>query len=250
MAVDEALLNASAARGLATLRFYQWSEPTLSLGYFQAYDDRQTHAASRDCPCVRRHSGGGAIMHDRELTYSLALPASQLPAGGPLALYNVVHTSLVRVLGDLLPSAQKRLELCGPQRKRPVADEPFLCFQRRSDGDVLVAPEKNGDSENPIRSADSSDKVIGSAQRKRRGAVLQHGSILLARSPRAPELPGIAELLGDAPDPAQLGERLAYELAKSLGFTLFRAELDAEERQSAEQIVRERFAAASWTRRR
>ena len=60
MAIDEALL-AAAAEGWVTLRFYQWSAPTLSLGYFQSYDDRTGHAASLHCDCVRRHSGGGAI---------------------------------------------------------------------------------------------------------------------------------------------------------------------------------------------
>src|SRR5882724_9809402 len=74
MAVDEALLESAAVDGIATLRLYQWSEPTLSLGYFQPAADRQTHPASRECPLVRRASGGGAILHDRELTYSLAIP--------------------------------------------------------------------------------------------------------------------------------------------------------------------------------
>src|SRR5262245_57717493 len=74
MAVDEVLLTAAAASGQATLRFYTWNEPTLSLGYFQAAADRQQHAASLACTLVRRASGGGAILHDRELTYSVALP--------------------------------------------------------------------------------------------------------------------------------------------------------------------------------
>jgi hypothetical protein len=74
MAVDEALLLDAIEDGSATLRFYQWSEPTLSLGYFQRYADRNQHHASRNCAIVRRQSGGGAILHDRELTYSLVLP--------------------------------------------------------------------------------------------------------------------------------------------------------------------------------
>ena len=74
MALDEALLESAAERGSATLRFYRWSEPTLSLGYFQDYAERDSHAASRNCALVRRQTGGGAILHDRELTYSLAIP--------------------------------------------------------------------------------------------------------------------------------------------------------------------------------
>ncbi|MEM6330787.1 MAG: lipoate--protein ligase family protein, partial [Planctomycetota bacterium] len=74
MAVDEALLDAAAAGAGATLRLYRWSSPTLSLGYFQPLAARAAHPASAGCPCVRRHSGGGAIVHDHELTYSLAVP--------------------------------------------------------------------------------------------------------------------------------------------------------------------------------
>ena len=109
MAVDEALLDA-AVEGEATLRVYEWAEPTLSLGYFQAYDDRETHIPSQDLPCVRRHSGGGAIVHDRELTYSLALPAAMLPGGGPTGLYKAAHAALVRLIEETNPTAERRLE--------------------------------------------------------------------------------------------------------------------------------------------
>src|SRR5688500_9559950 len=80
MAVDEALLESAATGSVATLRFYEWHEPTLSLGYFQPAADREQHAASRACPLVRRASGGGAIVHDRELTYSLAWPLRDVRA--------------------------------------------------------------------------------------------------------------------------------------------------------------------------
>ena len=74
MAVDEALLESAATNNSMTLRLYAWSEPTLSLGYFQRYEDRRLHPESLACTCTRRSSGGGAILHDRELTYSLSVP--------------------------------------------------------------------------------------------------------------------------------------------------------------------------------
>src|SRR3954464_5256758 len=76
MALDEALLHRAETDGMATLRFYGWREPTLSLGYFQQHADRALHPASENCTLIRRASGGGAILHDRELTYSIALPKS------------------------------------------------------------------------------------------------------------------------------------------------------------------------------
>ncbi len=98
MAVDEALLEA-AAEGQSTLRFYRWAEPTLSLGYFQTYGDRFQHEASRGCAVVRRPSGGGAILHDRELTYSLAVPEAHPVAATRLRTYRAVHEALIAALG-------------------------------------------------------------------------------------------------------------------------------------------------------
>jgi len=99
MAVDEALLEA-AAEGQGTLRFYRWSEPTLSLGYFQQYADRRQHEPSRQCAVVRRPSGGGAILHDIELTYSLAVPSRHPLALDRLGFYQAVHTALIAVLAE------------------------------------------------------------------------------------------------------------------------------------------------------
>ena len=76
MAADEALLHTVSNTETPVLRFYQWQSPTLSLGYFQSYADRNQHAASLEADVVRRLSGGGAILHDQELTYSLVLPGS------------------------------------------------------------------------------------------------------------------------------------------------------------------------------
>src|SRR5687767_3136581 len=95
MAVDEVLLETAAAGGGAALRLYAWEAPTLSLGYFQAAADRTQHSASQECPLVRRSSGGGAIVHDQELTYSLALPQHGPHKPSAAELYDLVHESLV-----------------------------------------------------------------------------------------------------------------------------------------------------------
>jgi lipoate-protein ligase A len=100
MAVDEALLDDAAQRGVATLRFYRWSAPTLSLGYFQSLAERQSHAASRGAAVVRRLSGGGALLHDRELTYSLCLPEGHSLARQAPAVYDRMHRALIDALAD------------------------------------------------------------------------------------------------------------------------------------------------------
>ena len=72
MSVDEALLQSAAHESFVpTLRFYQWDKPTLSLGYFQQYEERSQHTSSNQCPVVRRSTGGGAILHHHELPIAL-----------------------------------------------------------------------------------------------------------------------------------------------------------------------------------
>ncbi|MDX1946379.1 MAG: biotin/lipoate A/B protein ligase family protein [Pirellulaceae bacterium] len=245
MAVDEALL-ASAAGGIATLRFYQWAEPTLSLGYFQAAADRALHSASEACPLVRRASGGGAILHDQELTYSLAIPARG--RFGAAELYDRMHGTLIEVLAGL----GVRAELCGgkstcdslppatvaipPEERAPKGRPPcaFLCFQRLTRGDVLC----------------SGAKIAGSAQRRHRGGLLQHGSVLLRKSTRAPELPGIAELTSVEISAAELAARWVQRLSGRDIWRIAASQLTSEERWLAEREQANRFANEDWNYRK
>jgi lipoate-protein ligase A len=189
MAVDEALLDSVAEDRTPALRIYQWERPTLSLGYFQAYAQRQSHPASLGADVVRRLSGGGAILHDREITYSLVLPGEHPLAANTQLLYRTVHQSIVNWLTSFVtgPSGSWRLVLHEETAgRRSQREQPFLCFQRRCAGDVLLV---GGECEQDY-------KIVGSAQRRRRGSVLQHGSILWETSPAAPELRGFTQLTG------------------------------------------------------
>jgi lipoate-protein ligase A len=235
MAVDEALLESVAKTKTPTLRFYQWAEPTLSLGYFQRYDERESHPPSRDCPVVRRSTGGGAILHDRELTYCLVWPAgaarSRARDGRSDAtwLYRAVHQSLQNVLrGQGIES-----ELL---QRPPVAAgrQPLLCFQRRAECDMVI----------------DNCKILGSAQRRRRGAVLQHGSLLLAATTKAPELSGLAEITGQPLDPTTLVAAWCRQLEETLGLALQPGVLDGYESQSAEELSQSKYGHQDWTRRR
>jgi len=230
MAVDEALLEA-AGDGVTTLRLYQWSEPTLSLGYFQPVAEREGHAASRDCPLVRRASGGGAIVHDRELTYCLAVPIAERFGAQANALYDAVHRTLIETLAEI----GVRCHLHVPQAPTASAAPPaFLCFQRRTPGDVTY-----GDA-----------KIAGSAQRRQRGGLVQHGSILLSQSACAPELPGIEHVAAISVKADDLAHRLARRLAVRLGLVWQSGCLTEQEQDRAAVYESGRFAASEWTNRR
>jgi lipoate-protein ligase A len=250
MAVDEALLDAAVQGGAATLRFYQWSEPTLSLGYFQRYDDRLQHAASSACAVVRRQSGGGAILHDRELTYSLTLPPSHPLNRDATALYTAVHEAFIQSLGPGLHSTkapQWRLTLNDEKSQLDPCQEPFLCFLRRARGDLLLVARS--DISEPSTGSPTY-KILGSAQRRYRGAILQHGSLLVARSPAAPELPGWDDLTGESIPLDELVSDLARGLFGLLGTESPPREIPASIRHMAREIEQVRYSSRSWTQRR
>ncbi|TWT76084.1 Octanoyltransferase LipM [Posidoniimonas polymericola] len=248
MALDEALLNLAAEQGVATLRLYQWTPATLSLGYFQSESDRASHEQSTGCPVVRRHSGGGAIVHDRELTYSLAVPPVLVYSRDPYALYFAAHETLRDTLQqDFSPPAGVAVELCQPPPSRPRSEDPFLCFLRRSVGDLLIRSAAAGLPE----TVDQCHKVGGSSQRKRQGAILQHGSILLQASPRAPELPGIEELIGQEITAGGLAEAWLPRLSSRLSLELHTSECPQTKlEEEAQGILASKFGSDAWTYRR
>ena len=229
--MDEALLQ-SAEEGTCSLRFYRWSEPTLSLGYFQRRADRANHAASLPCRCVRRQSGGGAILHNLEWTYSFAAPALSAWAKKPAALYCAVHGALIETLAFF--GIEAKLSASAIDDGGISNDDPFLCFQRRSEADVLL-----GDT-----------KIAGSAQRRRRGAILQHGSLLLRGSPFAPELPGLFDLTDLQVDELALRDAWVQSLAKRLTLNPRRQNLEDTEIQRARRLQSDKYRSDPWNLRR
>jgi lipoate-protein ligase A len=230
MAVDEALLRDVGRRGTPTLRIYRWAPPTLSLGYFQHAADRQRHGPSAMCPLVRRPSGGGAILHDHELTYSYVTPAVNRLFRGGHDLYDVFHTTLINSLSEL----GIHTSLCEHADDHPVSEQPFLCFRRRAVGDVLAGDEK----------------VVGSAQRRHKTGVLQHGSLLLRRSAYAPELPGLAELARCDVDEDQVARLWVDQLSRRLGVEFTQEPLSTGELAAADCLVAEKFGRGDWNLRR
>ncbi len=230
MAVDEMLLGAAGESRELTLRIYRWSPATLSLGYFQSHRDRAQHAPSREIAWVRRPSGGGAIVHDDEVTYSLAIPPGHRFARDSQSLYRLVHNVIVELLAD----SHVLAAINETTVARPAAEEPFLCFQRRAVGDILIGR----------------DKVVGSAQRKRHGAILQHGSILLGTSAASPELPGIETLAGRELPDSLWTEGFPVRLAERTGESLTRNSLTAVEQTVAQEILATTFDNVEWNAKR
>ncbi len=228
MAVDEALLESAGSSGPTTLRFYQWQEATVSLGYFQRLEDRRHHLSSRDQPLVRRATGGGAIIHDHELTYSFSAPITDRVSRNVAALYDTFHKTLIRSLLEWGVEAN----LC--EGGQVTENQPFLCFQRRSAGDVLLGRSK----------------IAGSAQRRHFGAVLQHGSILLSGSPHAPELGGIEDLLDVSVEISELIPKWTQLLSQELDISFQTDSCRPSESSSALQIEAKKFSEETWTKRR
>jgi len=227
MAADESLLRSALDRGVASLRFYTWTEPTLSLGYFQPHAGRLDDANLWKVAYVRRHTGGAAILHDREITYALALPAGS-PWHTTESWICRFHHAVTAALNRF--GVKSRSVACGEEKKLG----PYLCFLHQTPGDLLV----------------EGHKVVGSAQRRPHGALLQHGSILLRRSEHAPAVPGIVDLSGMNAAGPEFQKEIVAALAAETGWTFEPSDwTDAENRHAAE-LVRDKYGTLAWNERR
>jgi lipoate-protein ligase A len=227
MAVDEALLEAAVEGAEPVLRWYQWETATLSLGYFQDATEYRASPSWSGLPAVRRLSGGGAILHHHELTYSCALPASHPLTNDPYQIYLTLHNAVIAVLQPLGFDVRLRATRFG--KDGPA--EAFLCFSRGDEMDVVLG----------------SYKVLGSAQRRRRGAVLQHGSLVLRKSEFAPQFLGLFDLAAAVAED-QLSQSLAMSLAKALGDTVNTAPLTDSLLHRAQQLQDEKYGKLDWSR--
>jgi len=229
MARDEALML-RVGEGLSppTLRLYQWSEPTISLGYFQPFAQYKTLPPPySSMAVVRRLTGGGAILHDLELTYSITLPIHHpLLARGANRLYELAHDAVIAAMSDLGVNAKR----CGQSDDSGAARGPFFCFARRHCYDVLV-----GD-----------DKIAGSAQRRTTSAVLQHGSIILGN--RFAEQP-TARINRPYEEAARrIRERFPRYFARVADISVEPGDWTADEQAAAVELIPQ-YAGAEWTKR-
>jgi lipoate-protein ligase A len=232
MALDESLLASVAADPTrAALRTYTWTEPTLSLGYFQPLSLADAEPRWQGVPIIRRPTGGGALWHHREITYAVVIPKTHPLARRSTDLYRAVHAAIAGVFATIGLATGRRGAAEGGIREVP---KPFLCFADRDPEDVVSGTVK----------------LVGSAQRRRAGAVLQHGSILLARSPTTPELAGASDLAVSAVDPIQWSNWLLVAISEALGFERQEDSFSSKERNLAAELASGVYRDPAWTGKR
>ena len=230
MARDEALMTrVGRLESPPTVRLYQWDAPTISLGYFQRFADYESLPPPAGAlPVVRRLTGGGAILHDQELTYSLVLPAKHaLVSDGPNRLYELAHDAVIACLAALGVDVRR----CGITDDSTPTRGPFFCFERRHCYDVLAGQEK----------------IAGSAQRRTREAILQHGSVVLGN-----RFSQQATALCPIPFEAsvrQIRSDFVEHLTEISGQCVQTGEWTSAELAAAEQLE-PKYAGDEWTRRR
>jgi lipoate-protein ligase A len=228
MASDEVMLE-SAAAGTASVRFYRWSEATLSLGYFQPEEARRSDPRLARLPFVRRATGGAALVHDNELTYALALPSGAEWHKAGVNWIDRMHGVIAAALGRLGVGARG----VGRGEQRKLGE--VLCFLDQTPGDLLV----------------SGQKVVGSAQRKHRAALLQHGGILLARSESAPALPGLHELAAFPSRDFGAIEREVLEVLRTReGWQITPGDWTEAELLRRDELIRTKYTRTSWNLKR
>jgi lipoate-protein ligase A len=165
MALDEAISEAVRQKvSPPTLRLYQWDRPSLSIGYFQKVSDIDTgYCDKKGYPVVRRQTGGRAVLHDLELTYSFSASADfPMFSGGLRENYAVISRALLLALKLKGIEAKASFE-----RKRSSSHKHAACFRATSFGEITVGGKK----------------IIGSAQKRYKEGFLQHGSILFSFDP-------------------------------------------------------------------
>jgi lipoate-protein ligase A len=237
MAIDEAMALVFPKDQIPTVRLYGWASPTLTLGAFQKIEPKWSpYLEENNITLIRRITGGRALLHDNDLTYSIvASTDNPLFAGGIKKTFFSVADGLLSGLNQLNVYA----ELFEPRQKSPSLREqsPF-CVQSFSWYEIAA----------------SGKKLIGSAQKRWRTHFLQHGSLPLLQSSFEGLLPSkgaitLSDLLLNLPTRSQIEEAMKTGFETAWGITLLHGSLTPEETQLADQLVFEKYQTPSWNKK-
>lgn len=226
MSRDEAIMRSVRSGAPPTLRFYAWRPWAFSLGYFQEYADFATQR-ERGITVVRRPTGGGAIYHADEVTYSLSgrFGGGEFPRRAA-DIFEKVHKAILR--GLVLLGVEASLS------DAPTGKSAIICFQRPQRFDI-VAGER---------------KLLGSAQRRFGGCFLQHGSLPLSANEFAPEATSLAQCLGGRPEESVVTDALVEGFEAAFGVDCVRGVLSRDEEEAAATLAAEKYGSDEWNRRR
>jgi lipoate-protein ligase A len=246
MALDEAIATLVRMKGLPpALRLYGWERPSLSLGCFQKASDVDTgYCRDSGIPIVRRPTGGRAILHGEELTYSLSAGTLSGPfSGGLLDSYRRIGSAFHLAFRKLGLAAEAKAQR---EKGRVLAGSP-LCFQSSSYGEILV----------------DNKKVVGSAQKRWDNGLLQQGSI--PYSYRGGEMqtifgPGHYDTLQDCAtglrdimpglDEDRLKGMIVSSFEEVFGIRFLPDRPSAEELSLARRLEEEKYLREDWNFRR
>lgn len=251
MAIDEAILEAHGAGQVPpTLRLYGWNPPAVSIGYFQRLQGEVDLEACRrlGIDAVRRPTGGRAVLHEDELTYSVVIRQDLLP-GDVIRTYRVLCQGLL----DGIHRLDVPVEMAMPHAGRPArleAESSAACFNSPSWYELEAGGRK----------------VVGSAQVRTGGVILQHGSILLSLD--ADRLFSVLRLPDERREAAKrvflrkatslgqsLGRPVSWEAARDavtagfaagLGLRLTPGRLTPGEQARAEELAKTKYGSDSW----
>lgn len=263
MAMDEAVLIAhSEGKVPPTLRFYRWQPATLSIGYFQKAEEEVDFAAlkAHHIGFVRRPTGGRAVLHDKELTYSMIVSESYpgMPKGVTDA-YRVLSMGLLHGFRHLGLRAEMVNLSSEEERAKYASAGSAACFDSPSWYELVVEGRK----------------IAGSAQTRQKGVVLQHGSVLLdmdiellfqllqfpservrdrLKASFHNKATAINDILRDLNrEPVTLEkveEAFLKGISEGLGVHLEKGELTPDEVKCANQLVTEKYGHDDWNLRR
>lgn len=264
MAIDEAMLIAhSEGKTPPTVRFYGWDPATLSIGYFQRAEDEVDfeELRKRGIGFVRRPTGGRAVLHDRELTYSMIVSEDypDMPTTVNEA-YRVLSEGLLHGFRNLGLRAEM-VNLGAEEEKAKYASTAgsAACFDSPSWYELVVEGRK----------------IAGSAQTRSRGVILQHGSILLEMDvdqlfsllrfsnervkerlkqsfhTKAVAIGDICRAMGRPAVTYSQAEAAFHDgIGEGLGVRLVEGELTAYEKELAAQLAKEKYGSSDWSHRR
>jgi len=237
MARDEVHLSVAEQGGPPSLRLYAWKNPTLSLGAHQSAADADLRACRRlGVDLVRRPTGGGAVLHHHEITYAVTGRLGEAPfPRSVVAVYEKIAAALVAGMARLGVAAVA---------SRTVASglAPAHCFGEPSSRELIARGRK----------------LAGSAQLRRRGAFLQHGSILvdfdaellgevLPASKEAPRPATLRDLTARTIPRGEIVQALTEAFAETLGVSLQPAREDPGEGEQIAQLRFSKYLDAQWT---